>query len=522
VSELAALERTYLAPGLPGAPIHREDSEWTPLVDGVEYLQAVDDEVSRTRSGDSLFVVGLQLDPDVDLRGRASDAPGHEPVGALLVAAAARGVDVRVIIAGSVFTGGMPFRFGPFPDNLRTATRLRGWPAPGADPGDPAPLAARVLLDWSGHRLGTNHQKAVVVTNADGLTAFVAGMDIARHRFDGPPHDTMRLGDHPWGWHDAGQRIRGPAARAVWETIRARWREATSLPARPAWVPGQGVVALNPARPATPPDPGPGPETRPIASPGRSLQVMRSYGPWKRHPPSPFGRRRWAYLPERGVREIFATLAAAIDGARRFVYVEDQYFREYPGGDRRYELYGHLRDAAARGVRVLLVGSGVRRPDDVGDGPANTRLPGDIARKVVAPLDDRGRANVALYRIEGVTVHSKIVLVDDRFACLGSANLFSRSMAGTDHELSVAVVDTGEAVRDLRVRLWSDHLRLDPRHPDVARDLGDLDVALGAWRSSWAGAHPRDAAWNAPDGDARRSGVSGAVLVGPPPAAAGP
>ncbi len=169
-------------------------------------------------------------------------------------------------------------------------------------------------------------------------------------------------------------------------------------------------------------------------------------------------------------------------------------------------------------MRVLLVGSGVRRPDDVGDGPANTRLPGDIARKVVAPLDDRGRENVALYRIEGVTVHSKIVLVDDRFACLGSANLFSRSMAGTDHELSVAVVDTGDAVRDLRVRLWSDHLRLDPNHPVVAADLGDLDVALGAWRPSWAGAHPHEPSWAAPDGDPRRTGACAAVLVGPSPA----
>ena len=116
-------------------------------------------------------------------------------------------------------------------------------------------------------------------------------------------------------------------------------------------------------------------------------------------------------------------------------------------------------------------------------------------------------------------MHSKIVLVDDRFACLGSANLFSRSMAGTDHELSVAVVDTGDAVRDLRVRLWSDHLRLDQKHPAVAADLGDLGVALGAWRPSWAVARPHEPSWAVADGDPRRTGVGAAVLVGPSPAA---
>jgi phosphatidylserine/phosphatidylglycerophosphate/cardiolipin synthase-like enzyme len=220
-------------------------------------------------------------------------------------------------------------------------------------------------------------------------------------------------------------------------------------------------------------------------------------------------------VPERGVREVFATLVAAIDAARELVYVEDQYFREYIGGDRRFELYRHLRDAAARGVRVLLVGSGVRRPDDVKGGLANRTLTDDIAKKVVAPLPAPARSNVALFRVEGVTVHSKIVLVDDRFACIGSANLFSRSMAGTDHELSVAVVDAGDGVRDLRVRLWSDHLRLDPAHPQVAAALADLPGALGAWREEWGSGAIADPPWDAPAGDPRRVAGPAAVLVGP-------
>ena len=72
--------------------------------------------------------------------------------------------------------------------------------------------------------------------------------------------------------------------------------------------------------------------------------MLRSFGPWKHHRPLPLAHRRWTHVPERGVREVFATLVAAIDAARELVYVEDQYFREYIGGDRRFELYRHLRD----------------------------------------------------------------------------------------------------------------------------------------------------------------------------------
>lgn len=512
---LEALERAYLAHGKGDPPVHREDSEWVPLVDGVEYLTAVRAAADATGPGDVLYVVGLQLDPDVDLAGRRPGDPRYEPVAETLASAAARGVDVRVIVAGSVYTAGLPLKLGPFPGNLRSALRLRAWRPQGHPAEAPPPLENRVLLDWSGHRWGTNHQKAVVVTHGAELTTFVSGMDIAAHRFDGPPHDTMRRADRPWGWHDAGGRLRGPAARTVWENVRHRWREAISLPRRPAWLGERRVGWMNPAREIAPPDPGPAPAAPPVPSPGRSVQVLRSFGPWKHHRPLPMLHRRWTHLPERGVFEVYETLATAIDAARELVYVEDQYFREYLGGDRRFELYAHLRDAAARGVRVLLVGSGVRRPDDVNAGLANRELPADIAKKVVAALPPEARRNVALFRVEGVTVHSKVVLVDDRFACIGSANLFSRSMAGTDHELSVAIVDAGDGVRDLRVRLWSDHLRLDPSRPDVAEALADLPAALGAWRPEWAGHRRDDPPWEARPGDPRRVAESPVELVGP-------
>jgi phosphatidylserine/phosphatidylglycerophosphate/cardiolipin synthase-like enzyme len=117
--------------------------------------------------------------------------------------------------------------------------------------------------------------------------------------------------------------------------------------------------------------------------------------------------------------------------------------------------------------------------------PSNRQLNSEVKRQIVDPLSAEHLRNFVFYRVEYLTVHSKIVLIDDVFACIGSANFFSRSMSGVDHELSVGVVDTGQDVRDLRVRLWAEHLRVDLDAPGVREQLNDLDRALGIWRPEW-------------------------------------
>jgi phosphatidylserine/phosphatidylglycerophosphate/cardiolipin synthase-like enzyme len=142
-----------------------------------------------------------------------------------------------------------------------------------------------------------------------------------------------------------------------------------------------------------------------------------------------------------------------------------------------------VRRALERGVKVILVTSGVE--NNAGKEPANRTLNSEVRRQLLEPLGPVERRNLALYRVEHLTVHSKIVLIDDVFACIGSANFFSRSMSGVDHELSVATVDAGHDVRDLRVRLWAEHLRADLDSDGVRDWLADLDNALGVWRPEW-------------------------------------
>jgi phosphatidylserine/phosphatidylglycerophosphate/cardiolipin synthase-like enzyme len=253
---------------------------------------------------------------------------------------------------------------------------------------------------------------------------------------------------------------------------------------------------MNP--PASVPAPIHPPKQLPLVNPDVSVQVLRSFGPWKQDSIFPFCRKHWIHLPNEGVQEIHACLKNAFQSASRYIYIEDQYLGEQPAGWHRYELYSHLRDAAARGARVIFVGSGTRNPADYGPSEINRTLNSDIQSKIVDRLPTSAQNNVVVYRVEHLKVHTKLILVDDVFACIGSANLFSRSMAGIDHELSVAGVTTGKFVRDLRMRLWAEHLRTSIDDPDFQAALEDLETAMGIWRSEWLPSNRPKETWRQP------------------------
>jgi hypothetical protein len=54
---------------------------------------------------------------------------------------------------------------------------------------------------------------------------------------------------------------------------------------------------------------------------------------------------------------------------------------------------------------------------------------------------------------------------------------------GDDSELSVAAVSTDTVVRELRVKLWAEHLRVTA--PAELAEIRDLNRSLGFWRDNW-------------------------------------
>ena len=113
-------------------------------------------------------------------------------------------------------------------------------------------------------------------------------------------------------------------------------------------------------------------------------------------------------------------------------------------------------------------------------------------------------------------MHAKLTLIDDAFANIGSANIFSRSMFGTDSEMSAAVATSTSLVRDLRVAVWGEHLRA-PMKAALRASLEDLDLALGIWRPDWLPDGVAPSTWlvpGSPEGFEPSERVL--FLVGPP------
>ena len=498
-SSLTELIRRYLPPATEACPTFIENSLFEPIIDGVSYFTELAEHMEALGPGDAVYIASYQADPQLDLTGRIAGEVGYRPFTDVLAEKAAGGTDVRIVLSAAEFSGGVPWLpIGPFRANTLAARVIRAWKPSTRDATTP-PLADRVLLDWSGPVLGSNHQKLVVFCHGGVLTAYVGGLDLSPSRFDHSPHHRLKLGAHRWGWHDAAARLHGPAAVRVRETFQFRWQNTAALPPRyitknlpPEYfhLPSGELTVINPMDP--PRDLPPVPEQPEHPADGTAVQVVRSYRPWRLYHRRGLRRIRRANVVRAGIQEIYHSMITAIGAAERYIYLEDQYFHEAPGGDPRFQLYGQLRSAARRGVKIILVGSGRKDPADGGDSTVHPTVPHDMRWRVLARLPVAARRNVVMYRVDNLTVHTKLMLVDDVFASIGSANFFSRSMVGTDSELTSTFVTTGPLVRDLRVKLWAEHLRT-PVDDQLTPAMADLDTALGIWRREWLpDGHPPD------------------------------
>lgn len=469
--------RRYFPASTPECPTFVDDSEWLPLVDGAAYLPELADRLAELGDGDSVVIHGFDFDPRIDLRGWQPGDAAYLSLAERLARLAAEGVDVRIVLAGQRAAALLPLpALAGFRRNVASARRLQRWRPRGLPADLPPPLRGKVLLDKSGPLVGSNHLKSVALIRRGVVTAFVGGIDLTLGRFDAQPHDRLRLHRRRWGWHDAMVRLRGPAAAHAHEVLAERWTTAAARARRV-----HRIVPFTRLSIASTPVPA-APEQDAVAAPGTAVRVLRSMPPRR----TGLGRRRTP-----NIAEVYETVTTALSAAQRYVYLEDQYLCEEAGGDTDYELYPLLRAAAARGVKLIFVGSGVRDPDDPGIRlrRINRSVNRDLQRKIIDELPADLRDNVSVHRIARVTVHAKVVLVDDVFACIGSANMFSRSMGGTDRELSTALTTSTTLVRDLRVRIWAEHLRT-PVSDTLRPALENLDISLGIWRSTWSAASP--------------------------------
>lgn len=301
------------------------------------------------------------------------------------------------------------------------------------------------------HPLGASHHQKLVVI--DDALAFVGGIDLAASRWDTREHrpeDPRRQkpdGTRYGPFHDVQAAVDGAAARALAELARERWRRATGEALAP--VEGGG-------------DPWP-------------AELV----PDLRDVPVAIARTEPGFDGRAEVREVERLHLDAIAAARQRIYVENQYLTASRVGE---ALARRLEEADGPEVVMVLPRSCSGWLEETAMGVLRARL---VRR--LRQADRHARLRL-LHPVVGgerrvdVHVHAKVMVVDDAYLRVGSANLSNRSM-GLDTECDVAVeaegnAQTARAIAGFRDGLLAEHLGVAPE--SFAAAVGETGSLAGA------------------------------------------
>lgn len=396
------------------------------FIDGSDYFRAVRSALMRARH--SVLIAGWDFDHQIRLD--PVNAPG-ESLAALLAARVAErpSLRVRILVWGfSTFYGA----------NHQPAVSLSSpWHAD---------LPNVELVYDDNYPLGSSHHEKIVCID-DGV-ALVGGIDLTAERWDTQEHDMMNPrrieydGEPFLPVHDLHMAVDGEAARSISLHFRRRWRAAT----------GRRVNAVTSRFDCWPAD---------VTPQMHDVQVA-------------IARTRPPYGRDSGIREIEALNIDALRAARDTIYLETQYLTAQSVGDVLAE--GLTRKS---GPEVIIVVT--KESDGVVEqfamGSNRERL---LRRLKFADRFGRLRAYYAVVPGPGggqhpIGIHSKLVIVDDRFVRIGSSNFNNRSM-GVDTECDLAIEADSDATRAAIARLRS---RLLAEHMGVA----ESDMAQATARS---------------------------------------
>lgn len=419
-----------------------------PLVDGVPAFRRIAEAVTAARH--SVWLTVAFYAPDFQM------PDGGGSLFDVLDCAVERGLDVRVIFwrpnQESISYGGV-FRGAP---EDRKVLDARG---------------SRFRIRWDRARGAyCQHQKSWLIdAGQPSETAFVGGINLTAKAMGSPGHRSE--GDR----HDVYVEITGPSATDVHHNFVQRWNEASERAADDGiWGHDADDVLSFPTRASMPR--------------GASVvQIQRTVhaGRYRNAQASPGGHPHDVAGGECSIR---AQYLEAIGAARGSIYIENQ---AIPAP----EIAAALEQALKRGVEVVIL-----VPADPEDGVRRARQ--DPQRKTlfdaltaldryenfalvgIAALDTEGRRR-------NIYVHSKIMLVDDAWATIGSCNLHSFSLSGNS-EMNASIWDP-QVVRALRCQLLAEHLDRDTAGIDdraafclyrrIAREnQGRRDAGDGKWQ----------------------------------------
>lgn len=317
----------------------------------------------------------------------------------------------------------------------------------------------RFLFDKVHPFAAAHHQKYAVI---DGWVAFAGGMDFSAGHWDDIDHrpdnpDRADLHGKPYeACHDVQTYFSGPAVQVLIDHFLERWNLA-----------GGGRPDLRPAR------------EEPVFEPGSSHSF----------PPSRIALSRTAaktiFPIHDSVEEIRTLFLDAIAASSSLIYIENQYFSSQA-------VFRALIDRMRLGggkLQIVLVLPGKMHAyvEELSLGLTQMKM----TRTLRQVAEETGHA-LGIYwtAADGATggstqtyIHSKVLLVDDHFLSIGSANTTNRSM-GLDSELNISweadpegEKELARAIRRVRVKLMAEHAGL--RLPLLCRRLYRIEGLVG-------------------------------------------
>ena len=294
------------------------------------------------------------------------------------------------------------------------------------------------------HAFGaSHHQKYVVI---DGHIAFLGGLDLCSSRWDDRQHrannpQRMNADQSPYApFHDVQSYHVGPVAEQLTKFFKEQWRVVCECELDLTVAARNSTVRFENALPI---------QSNRVAISRTQLKTTET--------------------GSESVREIRRLFRDAIGAAESLVYIENQYF----SAQAIYEaLVRRMTDRGRRKLEIVLVLAKEANAfvEQASIGIAQAKIIRHLKQLAAqtghgfgvyypASLDENND-EVATY------IHSKVLLVDDCFLSVGSANLNNRSM-GLDTELNVSWQalagqdDAQQSIRAVRVSLLAEHTGLD-------------------------------------------------------------
>jgi phospholipase D1/2 len=316
-----------------------------------------------------------------------------------------------------------------------------------------------VIFDWttnerlhfrfdSKHAAGaTHHQKFVIM---DGSLAFVGGMDLCAARWDDRYHLRENPGrvdsdGNPYGsYHDIQTYHTGPIVQELLNLFSERWLDSgadeLSLPGVEPPLPFEGLGA--------------------IALPTDLVAVSRT-------------QASISDFESKDIFEIRHLFVDAIMSAQQLIYLENQYFSSQAV---YWSLISRMANSDKPRIEIVMM-----LPDRL---PFTEELflglPQMKMLRSLQQVAEKTGHGFAVFTTAckdngertRTFIHSKLLLVDDRFLSVGSANATNRSM-GLDTELNVSweagatEPELHTAIRALRASLLAEHAGLFGQGEDL-------------------------------------------------------